>query len=321
MRSEPLVTCAFSSYNAENTIKYALSSAFNQTYKNKEFLIVDDFSKDQTLSVIKDINLKNNNIIRIFRNEKNLGIGEVRNQLIKYSNGEFIAFFDDDDYSYPDRIKKQISLILEYEERNNIPFSISPMCYANRKIIYSSKKELVCKSINYDVTYLSNIDGVLALLSAKKMNKLAVPGSTATCTLCARKVSLEKIGPFNRELRRYEDLDLAIRALFSNISLLSVSENLVNQYFKITNYKKDAESYELKLIKNYKTFLEDHEIYNFSYNYALMKHSFFDYKFILFFKYLFYLFIKYPINFLEKIKGSFKTIFFSILNKIFSNIK
>ena len=168
MNNKPLVTCAFSSYNAANTIKKALYSAMNQTYENKEFLIIDDCSQDQNLCIIEKINDNNNNIIRIFRNKKNLGIGEVRNQLIKYSNGEFIAFFDDDDYSYPERIEKQVNLILQYEKKNKISSSFSPICFASRIIIYSSKKQLICKSINYDVSYLSNINGALALLSAKK---------------------------------------------------------------------------------------------------------------------------------------------------------
>ena len=321
MKYEPLVTCAFSSYNAAETIKNALNSAFNQTYKNKEFLLVDDSSKDHTLSIVKKINKDKHNIIRIFRNKRNLGIAEVRNQLIKYSKGEFIVFFDDDDYSYPERIKKQVDFILRYEAKHKIPLSLSPICYANRKIIYSSRKELTCKSIYYDVKNLSNIDGALALLSAKRINKSARSGSTATCTLCARKITLENIGGFNKKLRRYEDLDLAIKALLCNISLISVDNNLIDQFFRITTSKLNSNFYELALIKSYKKFLENHKMYDFSYNYALMKHSFFKFKFFIFLKYLIYLQFKYPINLLEKYQGSFHTIVFSILNKLYSSLK
>ena len=137
MDKEPLVTCAFSTYNASKTIESALESAFNQTYKNKEYLIIDDCSKDNTLQIIRDINKKKNNIINIVKNIKNRGIGEVRNQLIKTSNGVFIAFFDHDDYSHPDRIKKQIESIQRFEKRHNIQSENSPLCYTNRKIIFS----------------------------------------------------------------------------------------------------------------------------------------------------------------------------------------
>ena len=150
--------------------------------------------------------------------------------------------------------KKQVDYILGYEAKHKVPLSLSPICYANRKIIYSSKKELTCKSISYNVSKLSNIDGALALLSAKRMNKFARSGSTATCTLCARKITLETIGGFNKELRRYEDLDLAIKALLCNVSLISVDDNLINQFFRITTSKLNSNFYEIVLIKNYKKF-------------------------------------------------------------------
>ena len=56
MDEEPLVTCAFSTYNASKTIESALESAFNQSYKNKEYLIIDDCSDDNTLQIIREIN-------------------------------------------------------------------------------------------------------------------------------------------------------------------------------------------------------------------------------------------------------------------------
>ena len=321
MDKEPLVTCAFSTYNASKTIESALESAFNQTYKNKEYLIIDDCSNDNTLQIISDINKKKNNIINIVKNIKNRGIGEVRNQLIKISNGVFIAFFDHDDYSHPDRIKKQIESIQRFENKYNIQSKNSPLCYTNRKIIFSSNKFLICKSISYDANIYSSSDGALALLSAKRMPNFNFSGSTATCTLCARKKSLEFIGGFNDELRRYEDLDLAINALLKKTSLISVSEILLDQFFKNETYKKNSEIYELKMIKLHRKFLEENNLFDFSYNFAKMKHHFLNYNLFYFFKYLLFLQYKYPINLTTKVISSFKTIIFTILNKLYSNSK
>ena len=319
MQKEPLVTCAFSTYNASETIEYAIESAFNQTYKNKEYLIIDDFSNDNTLQIISEINKKKNNVINIVKNSENRGIGEVRNQLIKISNGIFIAFFDHDDYSHPDRIKEQIKSIQRFEKKHNIKSKNSPLCYANRKIIFAPNKYLICKSIFYDTNKYSNKDGALALLSAKKMPKFNFSGSTATCTLCARKKSLEFIGGFNNELRRYEDLDLAIKALLKKTSLISVQEILIDQFFKNQNYKKNSEIYELKMIKLHKKFLQENNLYDFSFNFAKMKHHFLNFNLLYFFKNLLYLQYNYPINFTKKVISSFKTFFFSILNKFYSS--
>jgi len=321
MLKEPLVTCAFSTYNASKTIEFALESAFNQTYKNKEYLIIDDCSNDNTLEIIKAINTEKNNIIHIVKNVKNRGIGLVRNQLIKKSNGVFIAFFDHDDFSHPDRIKQQIQSIQSFEIKNKAQSKNSPLCYTSRKIIFSPNKFLICKSISFDATKYSNTDGALALLSAKKMPKFNQPGSTATCTLCARKKSLEFIGGFNNELRRYEDLDLAIKALLKKTSLISLEEILVDQYFKKEKYKKNSEIYELRMIKFHKKFLEEKNLFDFAYNFAKTRYYFLNFKLFYFFKYFLYLLFKYPINLVTKFISSFKTLSFSILNKFYSNLK
>ena len=59
-----LVTCAFTSFNAEDTIE-ALDSAINQTYKNIEILVVDDHSTDDTLIKIKKISNDNKTKIKL----------------------------------------------------------------------------------------------------------------------------------------------------------------------------------------------------------------------------------------------------------------
>ena len=102
---EDLVTCAFSTYNCYETLENAIYSAFNQTYKNIEILVVDDNSTDDTKELIKKLKKKSNVPFRTIFNDKNIGIGSVRNILVENSNGNYIAFFDDDDTKI-DKIKK-----------------------------------------------------------------------------------------------------------------------------------------------------------------------------------------------------------------------
>ncbi len=319
MQKKPLVTCAFSTYNAEESILKALKSAISQTYENKEIVVVDDCSEDETVKIIKEFSLKYNENIKIFENKINVGIGEIRNQLIKIAKGDFIAFFDDDDYSFPSRISEQIQFITNFECKNKIDYSLSPLCYTKRKISYSKKNFLICNSITFDTSISSKDNGALALLSAKKIDKKAIAGSTATCTLCVRKKTLIKLGGFDQSLRRYEDLDLAIRSLMKNISLISVEKILINQFYKKKEYKNNAELYELKLIYKYKNFLEKYQLFKFSLNFARFKISVFNLKILSIIKYFLYLSLFYPNNFFQKIIGSFRTLLFSILNKIFIN--
>ena len=112
MLNKPLVTCAFSTYNAESSIIKALQSAINQTYENKEIVVVDDCSEDETLKKIKEFNLKINENIKVYENKINVGIGEIRNQLIKNSNGDFIAFLMMMTLVFREELANKLNLLL-----------------------------------------------------------------------------------------------------------------------------------------------------------------------------------------------------------------
>ena len=83
-------------------------------------------------------------------------------------------------------------------------------------------------------------------MSAGPFPKYGVLGSTATCTLFARKSTFIKIDMFNETLRRCEDLEISIKALKKGISLISNNNILVNQYYSNTIDKLNSHLYELK---------------------------------------------------------------------------
>lgn len=108
MNKKPLVSIIMSVYNEEERVKNCINSILNQDYKNFEFLIVDDFSEDNTLEVLNKFSREDSRI-KIFKNKSNLGLTKNLNFLIKKSSGDFVARQDADDTSKQDRIKKQIN--------------------------------------------------------------------------------------------------------------------------------------------------------------------------------------------------------------------
>lgn len=92
----PKISILISSYNAEKTIKRALDSAVNQTFKNIEIICINDCSKDTTVKIIKQY-MKNDERIKLINNKINQGISNNRNILIDNSSGEYFLFLDDDD--------------------------------------------------------------------------------------------------------------------------------------------------------------------------------------------------------------------------------
>ena len=95
----------------EKYLREAIESILNQTYKDFEFLILDDCPNDSRESIVKSYNDER---IKYFKNEKNLGISKTRNKLIDLSSGEYLAVFDHDDISLPIRFEKEA----EYLDNN-----------------------------------------------------------------------------------------------------------------------------------------------------------------------------------------------------------
>lgn len=124
-------------YNAEKNIAKMLDSVLNQTYSNIELVLVDDCSSDKSSKIISDYKKKYSNII-YFRHDKNLGAGAARNKALELASGQYVAFLDSDDIWYPQKIKKQISLI----EKTKTPFCYTAieMIDENDRIIKKKRK-------------------------------------------------------------------------------------------------------------------------------------------------------------------------------------
>lgn len=106
--SNPKVTVLMPVYNAEKYVGEAIESILNQTFRDFEFLIINDGSTDNSLGIIesyKDLRIK------LVNNEKNLGLSHTLNKGIDLSEGEYIARMDADDISLPVRLEKQINFM------------------------------------------------------------------------------------------------------------------------------------------------------------------------------------------------------------------
>ena len=107
MSQQPLVSVVMSVFNAEKYLEEAIESILNQTYKNIEFIIVNDGSTDASLSIIKQFMTIDNRIKLVSRQNK--GLPYSLNEGIDLSLGKYIARMDADDISFPDRLMEQIS--------------------------------------------------------------------------------------------------------------------------------------------------------------------------------------------------------------------
>src|SRR5665647_1469233 len=105
----PKVTVLMSVYNSESFLAEAIDSILGQTFKDFEFLIINDGSKDKSLEIIKN-RAKNDPRIRLI-SRPNKGLVKSLNEGLAKARGEYIARMDSDDISLKTRLKKEVDFL------------------------------------------------------------------------------------------------------------------------------------------------------------------------------------------------------------------
>ena len=110
--SMPKVSVIMSTYNDSKYIRNSIESILNQTYKDFEFIIIDDASADDTVDIIKGFDDKR---IKLIVNEQNQGLTKNLNKALRIVSGQYVARMDGDDISYLNRLEKQV----EYMDKHS----------------------------------------------------------------------------------------------------------------------------------------------------------------------------------------------------------
>ena len=109
---EELVSIIVPVYNAGIYIEETINSVRAQTYICWELILVDDHSKDDTLSVVKNyLASVNDERIRLIEKKTNEGAAAARNRGIDAAKGRYIAFLDADDLWMPDKLEKELAFM------------------------------------------------------------------------------------------------------------------------------------------------------------------------------------------------------------------
>jgi len=104
----PRISVVMSVYNGAKYLHYALHSIVNQTYKNFEFIIIDDGSTDETWNIL---NKCCDDRLKLIRRNKNEGLVSGLNRGIEEARGEYIARMDADDIALPKRFETQVNFL------------------------------------------------------------------------------------------------------------------------------------------------------------------------------------------------------------------
>jgi glycosyltransferase involved in cell wall biosynthesis len=109
----PIVTVVMSVYNGASFLKESVMSILNQSFKDFEFIIINDGSTDNSLDILNEFQ---DTRIKIIDNVKNKGLIYSLNLGLKEAKGDYIVRMDADDISLPTRIEKQVFFMQKHPE-------------------------------------------------------------------------------------------------------------------------------------------------------------------------------------------------------------
>ena len=113
--NEPAVSVIMSVYNGHEHLSRAIESILSQTFRDFEFLIVDDGSTDDSFDIITSHSRKDPRI-KVLRNEVNIGLTRSLNKALTAVRRQYIARQDSDDISLPERLKRQFDFLTTHPE-------------------------------------------------------------------------------------------------------------------------------------------------------------------------------------------------------------
>ena len=110
---QPLVSVCIPAYNNQDYIKETIDAIIKQTYTNIELIICDDKSKDDTVKVIESIE---DDRVKLYKNEQNLGMSGNWNNCLSKCTGDFIKLICADDILASTAIEKEVQALIDNPE-------------------------------------------------------------------------------------------------------------------------------------------------------------------------------------------------------------
>jgi glycosyltransferase involved in cell wall biosynthesis len=177
-------------FNKEAFIEQTLQSVMKQTYKNFECIIVDDGSTDDSVNVVKKF-IEENRLPWKLLSQSNSGQTKARNNGIRNSVGDYLAFLDSDDLWPPDKIELQVKAI---ERTPNTVLVLSAYAiFKNASSVPRIVRHKNALKMNAEWLDMSGFGGGLESLGLVK------------------RTALNQIGLFDENLSTSSGLDLSLR--------------------------------------------------------------------------------------------------------------
>jgi GT2 family glycosyltransferase len=186
-------------WNSADVLGRCLDRLFAQDYVNREIIVVDDGSDDETLEVVRQASTRGE--LTLVRSRRNRGCPSGRNLGLRHAKGEVVAFIDADGFATPRWLGEVVKAFGDDPEIGGIA---STVFFDDNPLVVNGAGGIV------------NRQGWAADLSMNESYEDARIASEALypmgCGMALRREALERVGPFDdRMLNYYDDVDYGTR--------------------------------------------------------------------------------------------------------------
>lgn len=251
MTSKPKISVIMSVFNHEKYLQKSIDSILSQSYKNFEFIIINDGSNKNAKKIL-ELNKLQDKRIKVINNKKRIGLTKSLNIAIKISKGEYIARQDSDDISYFKRFEEQLNFFKK-----------------NKKVIMCGTNGIL---IDNSDSFLKNIKN-LENNYEKIKKKLIYENQFIHSSVMVKRNYLLEVKGYDEKFKYAQDYDLwcrlSIKGFLTNINKILVMIRQHNE--SITKKNKKEQNYYSILasirhyagINNLKYLNKSYDIYNF----------------------------------------------------------
>jgi glycosyltransferase involved in cell wall biosynthesis len=201
--SAPALSVLMCVYNGASFVSLAIESILKQTFRDFEFIIVDDASSDTTSQILGDFAARDSRI-KIVKNTINFGLTKSLNRGLVHCTGKYIARMDADDISRKDRFATQYAYM---EERPDL---------------------VACGSAVQIIDEMGKILGEkhLAVVYEEIRKKMLFNNQFIHSTLFFRRDILQRVGGYDESFCKSQDYELMFR-LSSRRQVENIDDTLV----------------------------------------------------------------------------------------------
>ena len=208
-----MVSIIIPNYNKSKYIEETISSVLNQVYKDWECIIIDDFSSDNSVSLISSL-ITNDKRFSLIKNLNNKGANFSRNLGLKKSKGDFLIFLDADDVLHQNCLSSRVDILLS---ESNLDFGVFPVgtfheFLGDNEFVWNNFEGIhLDRFLYHDLPWL-------------------------ICSVIWKRKTILELEGFNPSFNRMQDVELHSRVLLNNkIIYKTFPDQKPDVYFRINN--------------------------------------------------------------------------------------